>query len=153
MSIATSVILWDQRQVDGRRYVRERHTDHLGAMHHVDYLAEFGQDVNAGLVASGTRIEAQLAESDVARFLGEAQTLGHLATPTVQHATLAQVQAGLREAFRQTTGEPAAGLGAWLNTLTNARLQALFGLDAAQVLLLRTRLGELSRQKPGFSNG
>mgnify|MGYP001610095696 CR=1 FL=1 len=143
MSITASTVLWDQRQLDGRRYVRERHTDHLGVPHDVDYLAEAGQNVTAGLPASAVRVAVQLAEGDVSRVIGEAQALGHLATPTVQHATLAQVQAGLREAFRATTGEPAAGLGAWLNTLTNTRLQALFGLDAAQVLLLRTRLGEL----------
>jgi len=143
MAITTSVVLWDQRQADGRRYVRERHTDHLGAAHDVDYLADAGQNVSNGLAASATLIATQLANADVARFIDEARTLGHLATPTVQHATVGQVQAGLREAFRATTGESAAGLGAWIHTLTNTRLQALFGLDATQVLVLRTRLGEL----------
>lgn len=51
MPITSSTIAWDRPQRDGRRDVREQHTDHNGVQHHVDYLAEPAMDVNAVMTA------------------------------------------------------------------------------------------------------
>lgn len=66
MSIVNSEILEDRAQVDGRRHVRERHTDHLGQTYEVSYMAEAGADVAATMAARVPILEAQLAELELA---------------------------------------------------------------------------------------
>jgi hypothetical protein len=57
-------------QADGRRYVLETHTDHLGGTYQVAYLAADGADY-AGIMASRVSgIEEQLAEAEADRVIG-----------------------------------------------------------------------------------
>ena len=72
MPILSSRLAEDSRQIDGRRWVREQHTDHVGVVHEVVYMAEVGQVVD--LVASAARIDAQLTEAEIAA--NEAEILG-----------------------------------------------------------------------------
>jgi len=72
MPIVSSRIAEDSRQIDGRRWVREQHTDQRGVVHEVVYMAEAGQMVD--LVASAARILAQLTEAEIAA--NEAEVLG-----------------------------------------------------------------------------
>jgi len=64
MPIVSSRLAEDSRQIDGRRWVREQHTDHVGVVHEVVYMVEAGQVVD--LVASAVRIDAQLVEAEIA---------------------------------------------------------------------------------------
>jgi hypothetical protein len=72
MPILSSRLAEDSRQIDGRRWVREQHTDHVGIVHEVVYMAEVGQAVD--LVTSAARIEAQLVETEIAA--NETEILG-----------------------------------------------------------------------------
>ena len=63
MPIVSSRIAEDSRQIDGRRWVREQHTDHMGVVHEIVYMAELGQGVD--LAASADRIGAQLVEAEI----------------------------------------------------------------------------------------
>ena len=72
MPIVSSRIAEDSRQIDGRRWVREQHTDHVGVVHEIVYIAEVGQTMDP--VASAARIEAQLTEAEIAA--NEAEVLG-----------------------------------------------------------------------------
>jgi len=72
MPLLSSRIAEDSRQIDGRRWVREQHTDHVGAVHEIVYLAEAGQVVD--LAASATRLDAQLTETEIAA--NEAEIIG-----------------------------------------------------------------------------
>jgi len=47
--IVYSAITWDLVQDDGRRNVRETHTDDQGIDHVFDYMAEVDTDINAKL--------------------------------------------------------------------------------------------------------
>ena len=62
MTIVASVIARDDVQADGRRQIREAHTDDGGTVHEVSYLAEAASDVEARLSASARRIEARLVQ-------------------------------------------------------------------------------------------
>ena len=64
MPIVSSVIAEDSRQIDGRRWVREQHTDHVGVVREAVYMAEAGQIID--LAASAARIDAQLMEAEIA---------------------------------------------------------------------------------------
>lgn len=62
MTIVTSVIISDDVQADGRRDIRERHTDDLGDIYPAHYLGEANTDANAVMLARVPFIEAQIEE-------------------------------------------------------------------------------------------
>lgn len=70
--IVISVVVEDAPQRDGRRYIRERHTDHVGVAHERSYLAEAGQVID--LVASAALITTGLMDAEIAA--NEAEVLG-----------------------------------------------------------------------------
>ena len=64
MTITSSEIVANDLQADGRRYIRERHTDDTGDTHDAYYLAKVGTDHNAVMLARVAGIEAQIAETE-----------------------------------------------------------------------------------------
>lgn len=71
MSIATSVIIEDSIQVDGRRSIRERHTDHLGVTHNRTFIAPAEYDRDAGLAVNATTLAETLAQREIDANLAE----------------------------------------------------------------------------------
>ncbi len=69
MPIVSSGYVIGQPQVDGRRYITEVHTDHLGASHLREYLADPGADYDAILTASAARMANDLAEGEADALL------------------------------------------------------------------------------------
>ncbi len=59
--IITSVILWDLPQSDGRRVVREQHTDDAGGIQTFDYVAETDTDINAKLAARAAELNGSIS--------------------------------------------------------------------------------------------
>ena len=59
--IISSIIQWDNIQIDGRHSVREVHTDDVGNVFTYDYMADVGADVNAVMLA---RVPDVTAASD-----------------------------------------------------------------------------------------
>jgi hypothetical protein len=51
VNIVSSIITWDLLQSDGRRNVRETHTDDQGVDYIFDYWSEVDTDINAKLAA------------------------------------------------------------------------------------------------------
>jgi hypothetical protein len=138
MAIVSSVIVEDAIQRDGRRWVREHHTDHLGIVHAIAYLAAAGFDAAAALLARVATLEASLREREIAANIASIVTEGRFAVTTFVHSTVAQNRAALREAYRTATRVEAIMVGDFLNTLTNTQLQNLFNLTGAEVTTLRT---------------
>lgn len=54
MSIVSSIIVDDAPQKDGRRYITERHTDHLGKVYDVQYTARVNDDAQAASGGGGS---------------------------------------------------------------------------------------------------
>lgn len=69
MSIASSTHVEAHAQADGRRYVTETHTDHLGEVYSFEYLAAVGADYVAIRTARAAALEAQLAEDEANALL------------------------------------------------------------------------------------
>jgi hypothetical protein len=138
VAIVSSAIAEDAIQRDGRRWLREHHTDHLGIVHVIAYLAAAGHDAAAALLARVAAIEAKLRDAEIAANIASVTTEGRFAEVTLVHSTVAQNRAALREAYRVATRVEAIMIGDYLNSLTNAQLQSAFGLTSAQVTSLRT---------------
>ena len=137
MAIVSSVILADDPQRDGRRRVIELHVDHLGAQYRLSYLAEPAFDAVAGLPASAARIVSDSQAAEIAANIVAITTLGALATVTLAYSTLGQLRAALRAAYQAATRTEAIFIGDFLSALSDAQLQALFGMTVAQVITLR----------------
>lgn len=72
MAIISSQIVFDLAQADGRRHVRERHTDGLGVTHDVDYMADAGTNATTEMNNRVANIDAQLKAAEIDRNLAEA---------------------------------------------------------------------------------
>lgn len=146
MPIVTSVVVDDSPQADGRRWIREHHTDQLGVVYERAYMALAGDviDVNAPVAA----LNQHLVETELRRNLTQIYAKGPLAVVTSDYATLANIRAGLRAAYRTAQRAQALALGAFLDTLTNGQLATLFnvGNPSAELTALRTRLATKATQ-------
>jgi len=140
MPIVASIVVWDQPQSDGRRYIREQHTDHLGLLLFRDYLVAAGVIVADGFPAIVAILNQQLIDAEIQKDFAAIYAAGPLAVVTTNYATLTDIRAALREAYRTITREQAFALGAFLNTLTNPQLSTLFNVTGAALTALRTRL-------------
>lgn len=150
MPIVASVVIEDSRQADGRRWIREHHTDQLGVVYERAYMALAGDviDVNAPVAA----LNQQLVNAEIRRNLAQIYAKGPLAVVTSDYATLADIRAGLRAAYLTAKREQAFALGAFLDTLTNGQLATLFniGNPSAELTALRNRLATKSTQWTGY---
>lgn len=70
MSIVSSTHTIGHAQPFDRHDVIEVHTDHLGVVHIVQYLAASGTDYVAVRTARALQIEAELAEAEALALLG-----------------------------------------------------------------------------------
>jgi len=141
MPIIQSIIVEDRVQADGRRSVRERHTDDAvpAGVHEVSYLAEAAADVNAAMTARVASIEAQLVEAEHAANLGSVGGTGNGAT--FRYTTQAQFLVRLKILYTNSTGLRACYIGRWFHVqdLADATLRTLFGITQGQVAGLRTK--------------
>ena len=97
MPIVSSAHVVGHAQVDGRVYVRETHTDDIGALIKVEYLIAAGADYVAIRTARAARLNVELADA-------EALATGDIdSTVVLRHQTKAEfaarVWARLRDAF------------------------------------------------------
>lgn len=144
MAIATSAVIADQLQADGRRYVTERHTDHLGAHHDVTYLAESGANAQTPLSARAAQIVENLRHAEIQANMAKA--LSAELTFTFNHSTVAQNRAALRELFKIATKWELMTLG-WVIfelNLTDNQLKNLFEVNDAQLPALKTRITNIA---------
>lgn len=70
MAIILSTHTVGHAQADGRRYVEEFHTDTVGVVHRVEYLAAAGADYVAIRDARAGQISEALAEAEFQALIG-----------------------------------------------------------------------------------
>lgn len=138
MAIVSSETVSTSTQRDGRRYVLERHIDHLGVAHERTWLAGAADNLAAALSAYAATLLDILRDREIAANMAAILADGSLATITLQHSTAGENRSALRDAYRTATRVEAIMIGDFLNTLTDAQLQSVFGMTAQQVTTLRT---------------
>lgn len=138
MPIVSSVIAETALQRDGRRYVREHHTDHLGALWPRSYLAGAADDLTVAMAAYAVILVDQLRDAEIARNIAAVLADGRNAATTTLYSTAAENFAALRERYAGMTRTEAIFAGDFLASLTDAQLRTAFGMTQAQVNSLRT---------------
>jgi hypothetical protein len=142
MPIVASIVLEDAPQVDGRRWIRERHTDQVGVQHFRAYMVAAGVNVPATFPATVAILDPQLKVDEFNVNLVLIFEKGDLATPVWQHLTIAEAGTPMRNAYKAATREQSYALGAFLDTLTNVQLANMFGYGnpSAQLTNLRNNV-------------
>jgi hypothetical protein len=105
MSITNSQIVEDRTQADGRRWVRERHTDHVGKQHEIAYLAESGTNANTAMTNRVAQIEANSKATEILANLANALSDDEPA-PTFDYSTSQELASAIRELFKQGIHRP-----------------------------------------------
>jgi hypothetical protein len=137
-------IIIGHAQIDGRRYVREIHSDAQGVIADLEYLAAIGADTNAIAAARSTEIVETLARSEAKRMV-EID-----AAPVLRFQTGAQFLVRLRSLYRGARRERCAKIAAWIihrldaGDVTAAQLRNVFNLTVQQWNTLETKLRALA---------
>ncbi len=141
-TIASSQIVENSLQADGRRAIRERHIDNGGVPHFYPYFAEILHDINAIMAARIATVIRDIENEEMERNIVVILRLGRLAILNVDVTTIyttAQQNADvMRAVYRGATQVTAIMLADWLSDRTDAQLQNAFGMTSAQVTSLRT---------------
>jgi hypothetical protein len=138
-TIASSTIIQDQLQKDGRRDIVERHVDSAGLVYLMRYLApDVAWNAATVLAARAISLGTSIVTKEIENNINQIVTVGSLAVIVITYSTPAANFAALRAAYGAATRHQAIYIADFLSTLTDAQLQAAFGLTAPQVTTLRT---------------
>jgi hypothetical protein len=138
MPISSSTTAEVGIQRDGRRWVLEKHVDHLGVEHIRHWLAQAGDDLVAALADYATRLLDALRDTEIARNVSAVMADGRLAVTTTDYSTAMQGINALRVAYQSATRTEAIFIGDFLGSLTDAQLRNAFDITQGQVTTLRT---------------
>lgn len=138
MSIVSSVIASTNIQKDGRKWVREVHTDQVNVQYVRNYLAQAADNLTTALAAYAVILASDINRAEIATNVASVLANGSLATVTTVYSTIAENRAALREAYRNLTRVDATMIGDFLNTLTDAQLASIFNITTGQAATLRT---------------
>lgn len=136
--IISSIISDVGIQHDGRRWVLEKHVDHLGIEHVRHWLAMVGENLNTALVAYASRLLTELRDVEISRNIALILIDGRLAATSTDYSTGAENFVVLRSGYQSATRAEAIFAGDFLASLTDAQLRNLFGMTQAEVTTLRT---------------
>jgi hypothetical protein len=143
MSITSSIVTIEGAQRDGRRWVREVHSDGQGVAAIIDYLGASNAGATAQTTANAraTNLNESLADAEF-----EAKRLIDATPLPLRWQTGAQLLARIREAYRRFSQVELARLARWVlnrildGTVTDQQLQNAFGLTAPQWTALKARM-------------
>lgn len=137
--IATSAIVEDAVQPDGRRYIRERHTESDGLFHDFVWMAVSGQDATAGLASRAAWLDEDLPEREILQNVANIEEDSSVQM-RFRYSTVVQLAQRIRERFRTSTGEVACRMARLFLAQPDARLITVFEITQGQVDTLRPRL-------------
>lgn len=146
MAITASQIIEDRAQVDGRRYVTELHTDHIGKQHRFTFLVPAAFDASAAMSARAVALVAHLADQELALNESRALAEGLVFTPpTFVYCTAAQARARVREIYATAASFVVCRLAWYIQrlTLSDNQLKAMFSVNDAQLPAVKTKLSNL----------
>lgn len=144
MPIISSQIITDSAQADGRRYIRERHTDHLSKLYDVVYLAEIEATIQDVLLTRAALITEELRKHEINTNLKKA--LNAELVFTFDYSTIAENRTALRELFKTATKWELMTLG-WVIVelnLSDNQLKSLFSVNDAELPALKAKLNNIA---------
>lgn len=139
MAIVSSSHATGHAQRDGRRYVREEHTDHRGAVHVFEYLWDGVANRDAILAARAGRITEALAAAEYAARIAVDGWDGAL-----QHQSPGEFADKLRADYRISARERTCYLAWWIirriaeGSFTDNQVRNAFGMTVQDYTTFKT---------------
>ena len=145
MTIITSVIVDDMPQRDGRRFVRERHTDQYGVIQEVTYLAEALEDVAVAMASRVVMIEQQVINGELETNASLALSDLAFQPPTLRYCTALQLRNHIRLIYAAGKGFHLCRLAWYIQRLglTDNQLKSMFGVNDAGLPAVKAKLSSL----------
>lgn len=142
--ITSSVVTIGHAQIDGRKYIREVHSDASGVAATIDYLGAAGLDYQAIADARAAILNGSLADDEATAKIGID------ATPLpLRFQTAAQFLDRLRAIYKSGSKADLAKLARWITRrlddghVTVSQLRTAWGLTLAQWNALEARMRTL----------
>ena len=143
MAVVESIIARDDLQANGSRKIHERHTDHVGEVYWVRYVAAAAFDAAAAMNARVPQINAHLVEIETQRNIEKILAGEPASALTTEFVVIADMRQALRGLYQAGTGEDIGRLAAFFLTISNANLSLLWGgLTNPQLNQLKSRFQE-----------
>lgn len=144
MPIVSSTVTVGHSQIDGRKYVTEKHTDGLGIVHQAEYLAAGTVNHTSIMAARASSIAAsqKAAELDHAVFKAPWNYV-------LQESTAAELSAYARALYKISRNEGLAKIAVrileWIvnGRFTDAQIRTDFVLTSAQWTTLKAKMQTL----------
>lgn len=143
----TSEIISILPQSDGRAYVRERHTDDLGAVHEVEYLADPGADYQAVMLARAPRITADLRQGELDKWLSVVRDGNPIPTDGCRYVSRNEAMAYCLRTLAFDPNPQGLYKAAWMIPYFTDAEFAAAGLTAGQTAEVRTRAATLDQAR------
>ena len=146
MSITSSVVTVEHAQVDGRRWVREVHSDAIGVAQIVDYLGASNAATTAQGIANArvAGLNVQLADAEAQAKIADDRN-----PVPFRWQTAGEFLDWLRAVYRNLSREQLARLATWITkrlddgSVTATQLRNAFGLTAGQWTTLEAKMRAL----------
>ncbi len=154
MPIIFSIISHDHVQNDGLRRIREEHTDQLGVMQPVHYVAEALADVTAVMLARVPRLDAALIENEEARFVEVAASGDDLVNIAPDHSTKKAIWKRVLREYRRRDARYGINLLPLLQHINanfnDTQIKDFLGITQARLDAIRSRALGLATLKPNL---
>ena len=137
-TIISSVVAAQSIQKDGRIWITEVHTDSLGAKYQINYLATDISKLAASLAANAVSILNDLLNQEIQNNINEIVMYGSKFVPTVNYSTVAANFAELKAVWINFTQTQAIMIGDYLNQLSAATLESVFGWSPEQTASIQS---------------
>lgn len=123
----TSSYSIEQAQVDGRKWVNEKHIDVIAVEHFNSYLSTDSMDKDAILAVHAAEIEKNLKDQEARTSLNEMKY-------TAVYASQSNFILSIREKYRLSESEDTAQIAKWIlsNSDAEADIRTAFGMDFIQ---------------------
>lgn len=141
--IVSSEIIEQTIQKDGRTYVREKHVDHVGKEHFVEYLGDPALELHA------IQIMDNLRQGELARL--EAEVRQGIPSISITPPVYVSQEEAFRYLFEKLTTEndPQTLIKAasFIDLFTDVQIMAILGVDAGKVSAIRQQAENLKQAK------
>lgn len=138
VTVASSQVVQDGAQKDGRCYVTETFNLSNGDVVVSSYLAPKDFDVATHLAATAVQLIADLTSAEINNNVNQVMLLGSLANPVLLFSLAVDNFAALRVAYATMTQVQAVMAADFINTLTNAQISTAFNISLGTAATLRT---------------
>lgn len=134
-------------QIDGRSYVRERHTDQFGIAHEIEYLADAGVDHGAAMATHAETLAEELKQAELASWLATVRQGNPIPVDGCRYCSRMEAFAYCFQSLVFDADSAALYKAAWMVPLFSDDELLAMGFTGNQVAEIRARVATLEQAR------